>query len=223
MARCGCDRCDCARSWLCDGKPRRRACASHVKALCHNLSTAIASDFNSTFALWHVQNSRMGWKYHICGTPVLRAKSWVRALLDVCGTGQSVAQQCSIRSPLPHHSRLVPPLLPAVREFLETLAKKLHSKLLALARGEGSCYVSDFARLPLRARYLMTGLRRQRCAVVGNSPIVRSAPSGDEIDRHDVVIRFNFAPTRGYEHYVPLANSNSQPDPTPPQTLLVRL
>jgi hypothetical protein len=41
-----------------------------------------------------------------------------------------------------------------------------------------------------------------RCAVVGNSPLLTNALTGAEIDGHDVVLRFNFAPTVGYERYV---------------------
>lgn len=37
------------------------------------------------------------------------------------------------------------------------------------------------------------------CAVVGNSGILAGRGLGPEVDRHDVVIRFNFAPVSGYE------------------------
>ena len=37
------------------------------------------------------------------------------------------------------------------------------------------------------------------CAVVGSSGSLRGARLGRAIDAHDVVIRFNYAPTRGYE------------------------
>lgn len=40
------------------------------------------------------------------------------------------------------------------------------------------------------------------CAVVGNSPIILDKEYGDDIDSHDVVIRFNIAETEGYEKHV---------------------
>ena len=40
------------------------------------------------------------------------------------------------------------------------------------------------------------------CAVVGNSGIVLKEKHGEFIDSHDFVIRFNLAPTEGYESHV---------------------
>ena len=40
------------------------------------------------------------------------------------------------------------------------------------------------------------------CAVVGNSPIILEKEFGNDIDSHDVVIRFNIAETEGYEKHV---------------------
>ena len=40
------------------------------------------------------------------------------------------------------------------------------------------------------------------CAVVGNSPIILEKEYGDDIDSHDVIIRFNIAETEGYEKHV---------------------
>jgi len=37
------------------------------------------------------------------------------------------------------------------------------------------------------------------CALVGNSPILKKKKAGAEIDTHDVVLRFNNAPTKKYE------------------------
>ena len=41
-----------------------------------------------------------------------------------------------------------------------------------------------------------------RCALVGNSGTVLLHKRGEEIDSHDVVMRLNQAPTRGYHHHV---------------------
>jgi hypothetical protein len=56
--------------------------------------------------------------------------------------------------------------------------------------------------MPIEAKRLITGMRHQTCAVVGNSPSMNDHLHGGEIDAHDVVIRFNFAPTVGYERRV---------------------
>ena len=40
------------------------------------------------------------------------------------------------------------------------------------------------------------------CAVVGNSGVTLLKEYGDEIDKHDAVIRINMAPIRGFEKYV---------------------
>eukprot|EP00854_Cymbomonas_tetramitiformis_P000651 gene651-1083_t len=44
--------------------------------------------------------------------------------------------------------------------------------------------------------------RGASCAVVGNSGILKMTQYGAEIDAHDVVVRLNQAPTRGYEKHV---------------------
>jgi len=42
----------------------------------------------------------------------------------------------------------------------------------------------------------------ESCAVVGNSGGLLLRDDGEEIDRHEMVLRFNAAPTVGYEHQV---------------------
>jgi hypothetical protein len=41
-----------------------------------------------------------------------------------------------------------------------------------------------------------------KCAVVGSSGIVLNYDNGEDIDQHDMVFRFNSAPTRGFEKHV---------------------
>ena len=44
-------------------------------------------------------------------------------------------------------------------------------------------------------------MKKQRCSVVGNSPIILSSTYGNQIDSYDVVIRCNKAPTQGLEEH----------------------
>lgn len=46
---------------------------------------------------------------------------------------------------------------------------------------------------------LLQGSLYETCAVVGNSGILNRYQFGSKIDMHDLVIRFNLAPTIGYE------------------------
>jgi len=45
-------------------------------------------------------------------------------------------------------------------------------------------------------------VKYERCAVVGNSGILGLYKLGEHIDQHDMVIRFNLAPTEGYGEIV---------------------
>uniref|UniRef100_A0A061RJZ9 beta-galactoside alpha-(2,6)-sialyltransferase n=1 Tax=Tetraselmis sp. GSL018 TaxID=582737 RepID=A0A061RJZ9_9CHLO len=49
---------------------------------------------------------------------------------------------------------------------------------------------------------VLRGVFYRSCAVVGSSGIVLNYENGEEIDRHDLVFRFNSAPTKGYEKHV---------------------
>eukprot|EP00238_Polyblepharides_amylifera_P005686 CAMPEP_0196587768 /NCGR_PEP_ID=MMETSP1081-20130531/58537_1 /TAXON_ID=36882 /ORGANISM="Pyramimonas amylifera, Strain CCMP720" /LENGTH=580 /DNA_ID=CAMNT_0041910043 /DNA_START=261 /DNA_END=2003 /DNA_ORIENTATION=+ len=63
---------------------------------------------------------------------------------------------------------------------------------------------SDLEKLTklLPAEDPMTGNFFETCAIVGSSGIVLNYEDGKDIDAHDMVFRFNSAPTRGYEKYV---------------------
>ena len=41
-----------------------------------------------------------------------------------------------------------------------------------------------------------------RCALVASAGVLLRSHLGETIDAHDMVMRFNAAPTKGYEHYV---------------------
>jgi hypothetical protein len=44
--------------------------------------------------------------------------------------------------------------------------------------------------------------QRPSCAIIGSAPFLRTSELGETIDAHDVVMRANFAPSRGYERHV---------------------
>jgi hypothetical protein len=48
----------------------------------------------------------------------------------------------------------------------------------------------------------LVGAVNKTCAVVSNSGALSSRESGKDIDAHDIVFRFNTAPTQGFEDYV---------------------
>jgi len=48
----------------------------------------------------------------------------------------------------------------------------------------------------------LVGANNKTCAVVSNSGALSSRESGKDIDAHDIVFRFNKAPTEGFEDYV---------------------
>ena len=119
-------------------------CDAHLAATCANLSKQLYRREATGFAPWGVENSVMGWRYHICGAPPRRQKSWVGQLLDACGEGRPISRWCS-SSPRPSRrvekgvlaARGLPVLLPAVRTLLEFLARRLQHRLQQQPRGEG--------------------------------------------------------------------------------------
>lgn len=44
--------------------------------------------------------------------------------------------------------------------------------------------------------------QNKSCAVIFNGPTILRQKNGNTIDSHDYVVRFNMAPTQGYEHFV---------------------
>lgn len=84
-----------------------------------------------------------------------------------------------------------------------SVARSLATRALTTAQSEWSQIVAWHRSTEDPVASVVHGrVQTARCAVVGNSPLLLSAPMGAEIDAHDVVLRFNFAPTVGYEKFV---------------------
>jgi len=64
----------------------------------------------------------------------------------------------------------------------------------------GTCKSVELAGIP--SRDVVSKKPYKSCAVVGNSGMLAYGQNGKEIDSHDVVIRFNGAPTKGLEKRV---------------------
>jgi len=92
---------------------------------------------------------------------------------------------------------------PAETRLFADIASQMVDKL-RMHRTGASCFVNRLSRahVPEAASSLVHGLVRPSCAVVGNSPLILGQRAGPSIDSHDVVIRFNFAPTCGFERDV---------------------
>lgn len=60
--------------------------------------------------------------------------------------------------------------------------------------------------------------RSATCAVVGNGGGLLGMAAGSEIDKHDIVIRFNGGPVNGFQRYVGSKTTFrcASPRPTPP-------
>jgi hypothetical protein len=159
----------------------------------------------ATFEPWSVENSKLGWRYHLCGSHKRRQLPLL-TLRTGCTLANSCATVCADRfaGEGPSRSRSGPSyqMAPRVREMLENLTRQLLRRLQTLPASEGRCFVTDVARFSALSKLLVTGLARPTCAVVGSSPLLLSSSHGAEIDEHDVVFRFNFAPSTGYSRSV---------------------
>jgi len=166
------------------------ACADALRGLCMNEPLKTNGTIGSKTQRWLA-------KYHLCppngGTTCLKNhRDEIRRCL---ASRTSCASRCAVARP--SHAE------PVSNRFFAELAAEVTAKL-ADHRSGGSCFVNRLPRnrVPPAAASLIDGLSRPSCAVVGNSPLVLTQSAGRAIDRHDVVIRFNFAPTRGFERHV---------------------
>lgn len=66
---------------------------------------------------------------------------------------------------------------------------------------EGSEFIKLFNMLPEKDMSLNHKVY-QKCAVIGSSGILLNYEHGQDIDAHDMIMRFNSAPTKGYEKHV---------------------
>lgn len=144
-------------------------------------------------------SATLDWRDHICGPPARRRRSMTGLALSGCAHGTSAAAACLAVQGNPNVGPLAPTLRPSTRELVELLASQTLKQLSKVPVAEGACFISDAGRVSPAGRRFVAGLGRQRCAVVGNSPGLLGRNRGREIDAHDVVLRYNFAPTRGYE------------------------
>ncbi|KAK9814164.1 hypothetical protein WJX72_001483 [[Myrmecia] bisecta] len=75
-------------------------------------------------------------------------------------------------------------------------------KLGSLDRHEVNITITDALRKALPATDMLRGSMFNTCAIVGNSGILLKYEFGAEIDAHDMVMRFNVGPTKGFEEHV---------------------
>lgn len=165
-------------------------CALAIHDLCSSEPLKSNGTIGSMTHRWLAQ-------YHLCppngGTHCLERH---RELVGRClASRTSCASRCNVVAPAPSAD--------ADARFFADLASEVIGKV-SEHRAGGSCFVNRLprGRVPAAAASLIDGLVRPSCAVVGNSPVLLTRNDGASIDGHDVVIRFNFAPTTGFEHNV---------------------
>ena len=167
-------------------------CAARIRALCTDLDTPLTT--NATYG-------SLGWRwfarYKLCppdtGSECLYRH---RELVARCLASRTAcASRCTVA--------MATTSAQAQSRLFTDIASQMINKLRQHRTGAG-CFVNRLARahVPEAAASLVHGLVRPSCAVVGNSPLLLGQRAGPAIDSHDVVIRFNFAPTRGFEHAV---------------------
>ena len=167
-------------------------CAARIRATCTDLDETLTTNasFNSFgyrwFARWHLCPPDQGFN---C---LYRERKQVAQCL---ASRSACASRCTVAKPRSG--------APVSTRFFAELASQIVGKVRQHRAG-ATCFVNRLSRshVPEAAASLIDGLVRPSCAVVGNSPLVLQQNAGPSIDRHDVVIRFNFAPTRGFERHV---------------------
>lgn len=91
---------------------------------------------------------------------------------------------------------------PKVREKIHELAKQKRGGNLKFNTSFDISRLSDPSKMFANNHLDIDFSTISSCAIVGNSGKVLDYKNGDFIDQHDLVIRMNAAPTRGYESYV---------------------
>ena len=167
-------------------------CAARVRALCTDLDAPL-----TTNATYGSLGYRWFARYHLCppetGSECLYQH---RELVARCLASRTA---CSSRCKVAKATASAP----AETRLFADIASQMVDKL-RMHRTGASCFVNRLSRahVPEAASSLVHGLVRPSCAIVGNSPLILGQRAGPSIDSHDVVIRFNFAPTRGFERDV---------------------
>ena len=103
--------------------------------------TAISAQPGVAFEPWLVDNSKLGWRYHLCGTPKRRQKTTLPLLTqevrDGCVLADSCATSCAARV-LTEDRRSTKRRVPRkAHELLENLAHQILHRLNTLPASEG--------------------------------------------------------------------------------------
>lgn len=167
-------------------------CAAGIRALCTDLDTPL-----TTNATYGSLGYRWFARYHLCPPETGRECLYRhRELVDRCLASRTAcASRCTVATATASAQ--------AKTRLFTDIASQMVNKLRSHRTGAG-CFVNRLSRahVPEAASSLVHGLVRPSCAVVGNSPLLLGQRAGPSIDSHEVVIRFNFAPTRGFERDV---------------------